>query len=77
LPVVVNAAGQKLSKQTGATPVAEGDAATPARILRLLGATVPAELNGERPGVVWQWAIANLDFAPLRGVRAINEHASP
>jgi glutamyl-Q tRNA(Asp) synthetase len=76
LPVVVNASGQKLSKQTAATPIDDRDAETPARVLRLLGADVPAELRAERPRIVWQWAIANLEFARLRGVRAVVEQGS-
>jgi glutamyl-Q tRNA(Asp) synthetase len=74
VPVVVNAIGQKLSKQTRATPVDDRDVETPTRVLRLLGANAPADLRVERPRVAWQWAIANLDFARLRGVRAVTEH---
>lgn len=56
LPVVVNAQGQKLSKQTGARAVDACDGTTAADALRLLGLTVPRELIDEQPLVLWSWA---------------------
>jgi glutamyl-Q tRNA(Asp) synthetase len=70
LPVLVNAQGQKLSKQTGATAVTAHEPGIAADVLRLLGLTVPAELMRERPRVLWQWAIERWDPAHLRGIRA-------
>lgn len=71
LPVLVNAAGQKLSKQTGAAAVDARDGGTAARVLELLGLRVPGELAGERPGTLWQWAAARWDIEALRGRRTI------
>jgi glutamyl-Q tRNA(Asp) synthetase len=60
LPVVVNAEGEKLSKQTRATPV---DAANPIpqliMALRLLGQTPLPELVDAELASFWKWTIAN------------------
>jgi glutamyl-Q tRNA(Asp) synthetase len=60
LPVVVNAAGEKLSKQTRAAPV---DVAQPgpalAAALEFLGQCPPPELSGATVGEIWAWARAN------------------
>jgi glutamyl-Q tRNA(Asp) synthetase len=71
LPVLVNAQGQKLSKQTGAGAVTAHEPGVAADVLRLLGLAVPNELTQERPRVLWQWAIERWDPACLRGIRAI------
>jgi len=71
LPVVVNEQHQKLSKQTGAQPVAAGEAGVAARVLGLLGLDVPAELTAEPPSVVWQWALARWSIGSLRGRREL------
>jgi glutamyl-Q tRNA(Asp) synthetase len=71
LPVLVNAQGQKLSKQTGAGAVTAHQPGVAADVLRLLGLAVPNELTRERPRVLWQWAIERWDPAHLRGIRAI------
>jgi glutamyl-Q tRNA(Asp) synthetase len=71
LPVIVNAQGQKLSKQTGARAVAALEPGVAADLLRWLGLAVPNELTRERPRVLWQWAIERWDPARLRGIRAI------
>jgi glutamyl-Q tRNA(Asp) synthetase len=71
LPVVVNEQGQKLSKQTGATAVAARDRAAAARVLALLGLAVPAGLEGERPGVLWQWAAERWSIDSLHGQREL------
>jgi glutamyl-Q tRNA(Asp) synthetase len=72
VPVVVNAGGQKLSKQTGATPVASRDAAAVAvSVLALLGSEVPAELRGEPPRILWRWAQGEWRIDSLRGKRAL------
>lgn len=68
LPVVVNADGTKLSKQTGAAEIeaaaAPGYAAT---ALELLGLEVPPSLAGANPGELWTWAAAHWDIAALGG----------
>ncbi|HEX6998673.1 MAG TPA: tRNA glutamyl-Q(34) synthetase GluQRS [Gammaproteobacteria bacterium] len=57
LPVVVDATGAKLSKQTGARGLTAADPAAAVEALRYLGLDVPPELEGERPEVLWQWAL--------------------
>jgi glutamyl-Q tRNA(Asp) synthetase len=71
VPVVVNEGGQKLSKQTGAPAIEAYDAATAVTVLQLLGIAVPAELAGERPGVLWQWALERFHLDALRGKREL------
>lgn len=71
LPVVVNAAGQKLSKQTGAATVDARDGSAAAMVLKLLGLAVPAQLVGERPGALWRWAADRWHIDALRGRREI------
>lgn len=71
LPVIVNAQGQKLSKQTGARAVTALEPGVAADVLQWLGLAVPNELTRERPRVLWQWAIERWDPARLRGIRAI------
>ncbi len=67
LPVAVNAAGEKLSKQTFAAPV---DAAKPlpalVAALSFLGQQPPRELARGSVGQLWDWAIRNwrLDRVP-------------
>lgn len=60
LPVAVNAAGEKLSKQTQAQAV---DPANPLptleRVLRFLGHPPPAEAGAAGLRALWQWAIEN------------------
>lgn len=60
LPVVVNAAGEKLSKQTRAAAV---DAVRPGpalcAALAFLGQQPPPELFGASPRELWAWAVAN------------------
>jgi glutamyl-Q tRNA(Asp) synthetase len=71
LPVVVNELKQKLSKQTGAAAIRAGDRTAATRVLGLLGLTVPDELEGERPGQLWQWALARWRIDTLRGRREL------
>jgi glutamyl-Q tRNA(Asp) synthetase len=58
IPLVTNAAGEKLSKGTGAEAI---DARQPSdsvlRVLRVLGLDPPEELRGSRPRELWNWAI--------------------
>jgi glutamyl-Q tRNA(Asp) synthetase len=71
LPIVVNADGQKLSKQTGAAAVTSATSGAATAVLGLLGLTVPAELIGARPGTQWQWALESWAIETLRARRAI------
>jgi glutamyl-Q tRNA(Asp) synthetase len=74
LPVALNAAGEKLGKQTLARPLEVGEA--PAQLgnaLRFLGQNPPADLAAGPVDELWTWALANwsADAIPrLRGVRA-------
>lgn len=67
VPVVVNARGEKLSKQTGAAPVSrENPAAALYATLEFLGQAPPAILARSGIREVWNWAIPNwrLDRVP-------------
>jgi glutamyl-Q tRNA(Asp) synthetase len=60
LPVAVNRAGEKLSKQTLAAPLPERDApAELARALRFLGQSTPAGLADASVPEIWSWARSN------------------
>ncbi len=60
LPVAVNAAGQKLSKQTLAAPLEAGMAGTAlVAALRFLGPPPPAGLEEADVTDIWQWAVEN------------------
>ncbi|HEX5046903.1 MAG TPA: tRNA glutamyl-Q(34) synthetase GluQRS [Gammaproteobacteria bacterium] len=76
-PVVVNAAGQKLSKQTGAAAlVGRRPSLTACRVLELLGVVVPAELVGARPARLWEWAIDGWRVEALRDMRELRAPAA-
>lgn len=68
VPVIVNDAGQKLSKQTGA-PAVDANAAASIAIeaLAYLGLRVPADLVGAAPRELWAWAIENWDPTGIAG----------
>lgn len=72
LPVIVNAAGEKLSKQTLAPAVDAGEGVPRlAAALELLGHPVPAEV---RSGVVndfWKWAVSEWSIDRVPKVRGI------
>lgn len=72
LPVALNAAGQKLSKQTQATAV---DASHPGqeivRALRFLGQSVPAQLELADLKEIWRWAITHWRLADVPRARGI------
>lgn len=59
IPLITDAAGEKLSKRTGAEPI---DMARPAEAavdsLALLGMRVPTELLGASPRALWDWAVS-------------------
>lgn len=60
LPVVVNAQGEKLSKQTHAAPVTTSDPVSQLIMaIRFLGQTPPAELNESDITSFWKWATRN------------------
>jgi glutamyl-Q tRNA(Asp) synthetase len=72
LPVATNAAGEKLSKQTGAPALDRSDPA-PALVasLRFLGQAVPAGLERASARTVLEWAAGNWDRARIPRRRAI------
>jgi glutamyl-Q tRNA(Asp) synthetase len=72
LPVAVNAQGEKLSKQTGATPIAT-EPALPLlrRVLAFLGQEAPVELEQADVESLWRFAIENWDAARVPRRRAI------
>ncbi len=72
LPVVANAAGEKLSKQTRAAAIDPVQAAPQlVAALRFLGQPVPDELARASLAEVWTWAQANWDFARIHQQRAV------
>jgi len=72
LPVAVNQAGEKLSKQTHAAAVLpEQGTAVLARVLRFLGHHVPEELGRASTSEFWSWAIGEWSIAKVPAVRAI------
>ena len=72
LPVATNAAGEKLSKQTGA-PALDPSHPAPALVagLHFLGQPAPAELERAPARTVLEWAAANWDRARIPRRRAI------
>lgn len=72
LPVAVNRAGEKLSKQTRATPV---DTARPApalvQALDFLGQAPPAELARAEVADVWGWGLAHWSLAKVPRCRSL------
>ncbi len=78
LPVAVNEAGEKLSKQTLAAPVDGSQAvATLLRVLEFLRQRPPANLAGSDVRTVLDWAIQNWDATKLRGVQTLPASAIP
>ncbi len=66
LPVAVNAAGEKLSKQTRAAAV---DSSRPGlalfAVLEFLGQRPPPDLSGASPRELWAWAAAHWQLAQV------------
>ncbi|MFZ4538998.1 tRNA glutamyl-Q(34) synthetase GluQRS [Propionivibrio sp.] len=72
LPVVVNAVGEKLSKQTKAAAVdSAGGSAVLAAALQFLGHPVPAELHRAPVADLWNWAISAWSIGRVPAVRGI------
>ena len=62
LPAAVNAAGEKLSKQTRAVPVDRRDpVAVLAQVMDYLGQAPPAQLRHAPLAEFWRWALAHWD----------------
>ncbi len=72
LPVAVNERGEKLSKQTLATPVnASRPLPSLVEALRFLGQQFPPQLASAGIGEFWQWAIANWRIGSVSRTRWI------
>lgn len=72
LPVVVNALGEKLSKQTlAAAVVPAGGSAVLASALQFLGHALPGELRAAPLAEFWSWAVPAWSMARVPAVRAI------
>ncbi|HTY99880.1 MAG TPA: tRNA glutamyl-Q(34) synthetase GluQRS [Rhodocyclaceae bacterium] len=66
LPVAVNAAGEKLSKQTGAPAIDPGRPEPAlAGALAFLGQRPPADLGQAPLAEIWTWALAHWDLAKV------------
>lgn len=71
LPVVVNAQGEKLSKQTLAQPVDVNAAAQElVHALAFLRQLPPADLAGCRPDEILSWGVKHWNPEPLAGIEA-------
>lgn len=69
LPIALNAAGEKLSKQTLANPVRpERAAAVLADVLRFLEHSPPDEVCADSVSALWRWAVENWRRDRLPGV---------
>ena len=72
VPVAVNAAGEKLSKQTQAPPVVSDlGAQVLVRALRFLGQNIPDELARSDCAEVWKWARENWSLAKVPRQRSL------
>ena len=69
LPVAVNEAGEKLSKQTLAAPVDKHNPSDALwHVLQFLRQSPPRELQHERPETILEWAVRNWHREKLRGI---------
>jgi len=68
IPVAINAAGEKLSKSTGAGEVSlTGISKTLVLALNVLGQRPPPDLGSARPKAIWAWAREHWQVDVLRG----------
>ncbi|MDZ7810831.1 MAG: glutamate--tRNA ligase family protein [Arhodomonas sp.] len=66
LPLAINTAGTKLSKQTAAPAVDDAEASRNLiTVLAILGLSAPEELGGAPPGELLAWAVEHWDPAAL------------
>ncbi len=72
LPAAVNAAGEKLSKQTRAAPVDERDPVPVlAQVMDFLGQAPPAQLRRAPLAEFWRWALAHWDAKRIPRQRSL------
>jgi glutamyl-Q tRNA(Asp) synthetase len=75
VPIATNHAGEKLSKQTLAEPVSMSlPAHQLLNALNFLGQQPPAEIKGDNPSEIWQWAIENWNLENVPKQRKIIVH---
>ena len=73
IPIAINAAGEKLSKQTGALALdTRKPVAALVDALRFLGQSPPADLRDASVAEVWQWARVHWALASVPRVMAKN-----
>lgn len=78
LPVVVNAQGEKLSKQTGATALSLDDVSSQlVDALNFLGQAAPAQLKTAPVREVWAWALQAWSMAKVPVVSGGPQPPSP
>ncbi|WP_347568934.1 tRNA glutamyl-Q(34) synthetase GluQRS [Methylomonas sp. EFPC3] len=78
VPVIVDRAGQKLSKQTRAEAVtATSPRQTLFMLLSLLGQNPPPTLKQAEIPAILDWAVAHWSPEPLRGVRSVRLDSPP
>jgi glutamyl-Q tRNA(Asp) synthetase len=66
VPVIVNTAGEKLSKQSGATALTDDNPATEiVSALAFLGQQPPRQLNNATVADVWHWAHAHWSLSKM------------
>jgi glutamyl-Q tRNA(Asp) synthetase len=78
IPVAINAAGEKLSKSTGAGEVSlTGISKTLVLALSVLGQRPPPDLGSARPKAIWAWAREHWQVDVLRGKTEIPVAGNP
>jgi glutamyl-Q tRNA(Asp) synthetase len=76
LPIAVNHAGQKLSKQTDASAISDNNiSATLYQALKFLGQNPPESLQFEFHRAVWQWAITNWKIVQVQMSSSVTSSA--
>jgi glutamyl-Q tRNA(Asp) synthetase len=66
IPVACNSAGEKLSKQTHASPLDTSKTSMELiQALHFLGQTPPASLINENKNTIWQWAFSNWQLSKI------------
>lgn len=71
VPVIVNARGQKLSKQTGALAVDPESPELARTLLGYLGIELPGELTGAPYAELWRWAATQWPLEASSGITKI------
>ena len=72
VPVACNDAGEKLSKQTLASPLDTSKTAINLiQALNFLGQSVPPDLANEDKDTIWQWALGNWQLCKISKTKAL------